>query len=292
MKSSRRRIVSAKAPAAFLYATTVLLAAVALVATANAQVCGNGVVEGSEQCDDGNSIEGDCCSAACAFEAADARCLEDDLCYAATDARCDGLGACLPGPALFGCLGPGGLPIAHFKLRDVAPSGRDKIAFRKKTSNGFADLLAALGDPSEATGYALCVYRTIEFQPEPVSVLVSLPVAAGSSWTALSDGWRYRDPRADGSRRLEIRERKVEDFITSGYRLRYVAKGESLPLPGPVDASRYFALDDTSGIAAGIVNGIGFCAFAGARGSDSPFSGLEASKNTATLFVVHNLPVD
>jgi len=292
MKSSRRRTVPAKAFATFSYVTSVLLAAVAFVATANAQVCGNGVIEDSEQCDDGNLIDGDCCSSACIFEAADAFCLEDDPCYAATDARCDGSGACLPGAALFGCLGPGGLPIAHFKLQDVASSGRDKIVFRKKTSNGFADLLAALGDPAEATGYGLCIYQTVDFQPEPVSVLVSLPVATGSSWTALFDGWRYKDPRADGTRRLEIRERKVKDFITSGYRLRYVAKGENLSLPGPVDASRYFALDDTSGIAAGIVNDIGFCAVAGARSSDPPIAGLEAWKNTSTLFVVHNRPVD
>ncbi len=32
-------------------------------------VCGNGVVEGSEQCDDGNTVDGDGCSATCTTEA-------------------------------------------------------------------------------------------------------------------------------------------------------------------------------------------------------------------------------
>lgn len=32
-------------------------------------VCGNGAIEGAEQCDDGNTVDGDGCSASCALEA-------------------------------------------------------------------------------------------------------------------------------------------------------------------------------------------------------------------------------
>ncbi len=37
-------------------------------------VCGNGTIEGTEQCDDGNTNPGDCCSATCAFEPATTVC--------------------------------------------------------------------------------------------------------------------------------------------------------------------------------------------------------------------------
>src|SRR5262249_23010056 len=36
--------------------------------------CGNGTVEAGEQCDDGNTVGGDCCSAACQFEASGSTC--------------------------------------------------------------------------------------------------------------------------------------------------------------------------------------------------------------------------
>jgi len=37
-------------------------------------VCGNGVFESGEQCDDGNTLAGDCCSATCQFESAATEC--------------------------------------------------------------------------------------------------------------------------------------------------------------------------------------------------------------------------
>jgi cysteine-rich repeat protein len=45
-----------------------------VAAHAGAPLCGNGVVEGSEECDDGNVIGGDGCSATCQLESAAARC--------------------------------------------------------------------------------------------------------------------------------------------------------------------------------------------------------------------------
>jgi len=39
-----------------------------------AQTCGNGVLDLGEQCDDGNTLNGDCCSATCRFEAAGSAC--------------------------------------------------------------------------------------------------------------------------------------------------------------------------------------------------------------------------
>src|SRR5205823_1172487 len=53
-------------------------------------VCGNGLLEASEQCDDGNRADGDCCSSACQFEAIGSRCFSDG--NACTADRCDGAG--------------------------------------------------------------------------------------------------------------------------------------------------------------------------------------------------------
>lgn len=62
------------------------------------ELCGDGVIAGNEICDDGNVIDGDCCSAICAFEVVGASCSDGDACTA-IDA-CDGSGACLAGSPL------------------------------------------------------------------------------------------------------------------------------------------------------------------------------------------------
>src|SRR5262249_60600341 len=56
-------------------------------------VCGNGDLEGDEECDDGNLVNGDCCDATCHFEPAGSICDDgdDDPC---TNGACDGEGDC------------------------------------------------------------------------------------------------------------------------------------------------------------------------------------------------------
>jgi cysteine-rich repeat protein len=55
-------------------------------------VCGDGTVTFPEECDDGNTTGGDCCSPTCTYEAADTPCPDDgSLC---TDDMCDGAGVC------------------------------------------------------------------------------------------------------------------------------------------------------------------------------------------------------
>lgn len=54
--------------------------------------CGDGIVNGVEQCDDGNTLPGDCCSPSCRFESAGAPCADDG--NACTRDVCDGLGRC------------------------------------------------------------------------------------------------------------------------------------------------------------------------------------------------------
>ncbi len=50
---------------------------------------------GEEQCDDGNTSDGDCCSATCTFEAAASPCPDGVYCNGAE--TCDGAGLCQPG---------------------------------------------------------------------------------------------------------------------------------------------------------------------------------------------------
>ena len=56
-------------------------------------LCGNGVFDDGEDCDDGNVIDGDCCSSTCTNEPAGAACADDgNVC---TDDKCNGVGLCL-----------------------------------------------------------------------------------------------------------------------------------------------------------------------------------------------------
>jgi len=55
--------------------------------------CGDGTVEGPEQCDDGNNEDGDCCSSDCVLEASGSTCDDDgNVC---TSNTCDGQGECV-----------------------------------------------------------------------------------------------------------------------------------------------------------------------------------------------------
>jgi cysteine-rich repeat protein len=78
------------------FATEVTRATLAMVAASavvvSPSVCGNGVVEGLEGCDDGNTVDGDCCAADCTFEASGSFC-DDDL-FCTTGETCDGAGNC------------------------------------------------------------------------------------------------------------------------------------------------------------------------------------------------------
>lgn len=55
--------------------------------------CGNGVINEGEQCDDGNGIDGDCCSAACRFEIPGSSCNDGNPC--STSDSCTSHGLCL-----------------------------------------------------------------------------------------------------------------------------------------------------------------------------------------------------
>lgn len=67
--------------------------------------CGDGIMQGPEQCDDGNGVGGDCCSASCQFEATGSSCASDG--NACTDDVCNGAATCTHPNKLAGASCPG-----------------------------------------------------------------------------------------------------------------------------------------------------------------------------------------
>ena len=63
-------------------------------------VCGNGVLDVGEQCDDGNKLAGDCCSPTCTFEPLGSPCTDGNPC---TNDACNGAGVGLGTPNLALC---------------------------------------------------------------------------------------------------------------------------------------------------------------------------------------------
>jgi uncharacterized protein (TIGR03382 family) len=81
---------------------------VTFTTTARPAVCGNGVIEGSETCDDGDAVGGGGCSASCQLEVgyscpmASAGCVDIDECALGTD-NCDANATCANTPGSFTC---------------------------------------------------------------------------------------------------------------------------------------------------------------------------------------------
>jgi cysteine-rich repeat protein len=99
-------------------------------------VCGDGDIDSGEQCDDGNNIAGDGCTANCL------------------------IGNC-PATPVMGCLSPGGSGKAQLQIKDRKPAGpspKDKVQW--KWLKGPALAQADFGDPTDPNGpdYKLCVY--------------------------------------------------------------------------------------------------------------------------------------
>jgi hypothetical protein len=63
--------------------------------------CGNGVVDPNEQCDDGNTTSGDCCSSTCQYEAGGGACADDG--NPCTNDQCNGSGGCAHPPNTAPC---------------------------------------------------------------------------------------------------------------------------------------------------------------------------------------------
>jgi len=177
------------------------------------RLCGNGALDAGEGCDDGNGSDGDCCSSTCQLEAAGSPCPDDgDPC---TTNTCDGAGGCGQVPS--GCKAAGR---SVFTLRnDPANDERDMLSF--KWLQGAETTTAELGNPDDATDYALCV------RAGSSAAVVAIP--AGPNWIATGlSGFRYKDASGSGvpsgARRALLR-------IGSAGKAKAVVKGKGVHLP-------------------------------------------------------------
>ncbi len=164
--------------------------------------CGNGIVDPGEECDDGNTRSGDCCSATCQRELVCPAC---EACDSTTL-------SCVPAPRAF-CHEPAVPGAARLLLRAGLTTERNLLVW--KWLHGDATSAAELGDPTLGDDYALCVYEGPLVEP---TLLLRSEATGGSTcgavpcWKGLGSpvgakGFRYVDRRrpADGLRSMTLR---------------------------------------------------------------------------------------
>jgi cysteine-rich repeat protein len=180
-------------------------------------LCGDGIITSpTEQCDDGNTDNGDCCSSTCQFESEGSPCTDNDACTAPDG--CDGAGSCNPGPpitcddsnpctqdscnSLSGCVydtAPRGGCRTALKatllIKENGVPAKNKLVWKwiKGQATTFSDF-GNLGTPSGTTAYTLCVYQNTNATPAGV---IGLTVPDSSTkWTVIgaNKGDKYKDP--------------------------------------------------------------------------------------------------
>jgi cysteine-rich repeat protein len=174
--------------------------------------CGNGNVGADEQCDDGNLVGGDGCSATCRLE----------LCGALPSAGCRGT-----------------LPLgAALKIKNISPDTKDQ--FQWKWGKGETTLVAEYGDPLTTATYVICVYDS---SADPQPLLAASAPAGGTCkngkpcWKAATTSYKYNDGllTPDGLQGVQLKE----GLIDGKAKIQFKGKGinllpPTLPLTLPV----------------------------------------------------------
>jgi len=132
-------------------------------------VCGNGELEGDEECDDGNLVNGDCCDATCHFEPAGSVCDDGDG-DPCTNGTCDAEGDCdsEEAPATT-CHEPVAAGRSSLTMHRAAADAKDLLEWKWRGAQGSGG--SEFGNPTGGTGYDLCAYDT-------TGLLASIPVPA------------------------------------------------------------------------------------------------------------------
>lgn len=206
-----------------------------LVGGAAYAVCGDGTVDLGEDCDDGNTLNGDCCSSVCAFEANGSPCTGATLCE--QSGACDGSGTCDAVPR-GGCRGS-----AKSKLLLIDNNGNDAHdKVRWAWGGGDATTFEEFGVPTGTTNYALCIFAAGDLLEE-----AAIP-ADPLLWEAVGTrGYKYKDSTAspDGIRKVRL---------AAGLQLKAKALvgGKGINLPDP-------ALNLPLPVTVQLVNSAGLC---------------------------------
>jgi cysteine-rich repeat protein len=152
-------------------------------------VCGNGVVEPGEQCDDGDATgqPGDCCTASCQFQPAGVACADEgDLC---TLDLCNATGTCThsiaPSPV---CATPTVAQGASLLLQIKSP-GKNQAQF--KWGKGPVVPLSDFGNPSGSELTRICVYTQTAPNTWGLALRGSPSVSGGGLWKSSDTGWKF-----------------------------------------------------------------------------------------------------
>ncbi|HJQ84086.1 MAG TPA: myxococcus cysteine-rich repeat containing protein [Candidatus Binatia bacterium] len=141
--------------------------------------CGDGTLKAPEQCDDGNTVDGDCCSSTCTFEPVGSPCgTPGDPCL---EARCDGEGLCDDEGR--SCHAPIGPRASRLRLRHGL---LDRFDWKWGTGVSTVD---DFGNPGSMPGYDLCVY---DKGTGSLRLLGRASVDPDASWQATGGGYAYR----------------------------------------------------------------------------------------------------
>ena len=178
--------------------------------------CGDGIVDGGETCDDGNTADGDCCSSTCQYDAAGTTCIGATLCDAGF---CDGLGSCDPAirttcrSALKSLL----------LLKNSSDDEKDKLVW--KWLKGAATTLEELGVPTATTAYALCIYSGTS---AAAIAEADIPPSATLWQPSGSTGFKYKDPARtqDGIQKALLK-------AGAAGKAKALVKGKGTGLPDP-----------------------------------------------------------
>ncbi len=171
-------------------------------------ICGDGIVQNGEQCDDSsaNGQPGGCCSASCQFAQAGAQCADDG--NPCTSDVCNAVGACThPVPLAAGCQ-TAKAGKSTVRLKRGRTSKTDSLAWNVVRS----DLGASrdLGDPLHTTAYTLCV---MDSTAAGLDLVLHATAPAGGTcggkpcWSGTGSGYGYRDKSLarDGLSALSLR---------------------------------------------------------------------------------------
>jgi cysteine-rich repeat protein len=191
--------------------------------------CGNGIRCGEEQCDAAGTANAGCCDATCHSLAAQTPCDDGELCTNAD--LCDGAGVCAgsatPLPAML-CRQPAP-GRAFIQMVNNSP---DPDGFTWRWNKGERTTLADFANPKSATPYALCVYD----QSAQGQLRLATHISAGGlcpakpCWTGSGSGFRYANRTATQSASGATQLTLVEGADNQS-RVVLRGKGADLALP-------------------------------------------------------------
>jgi cysteine-rich repeat protein len=233
--------------------------------------CGDGELDFGEACDDGNKLNGDCCSSTCDYDPPATPCPDNDVCNG--NETCNGTGVCDAGAALdcndgepctqdlchpvTGCSstsGPAGVCLFAGKslldVSDKSPDTKDKLKWRWQ--KGEQTLFEDFGNPASGTDYTLCVYDTSGNVP---SLKASLEIPPGGLWAAKSTkGYTYKDTSAvtDGVKNVQLKSGG-----TGKAKVSVTATGVNIPMPAPFSMTQFLGQDPE--VVVQLINDLGFC---------------------------------